>query len=114
MEVGVYLPEDPQGYPLDKTAVDVNVPESYDWRLYDGSISDCVPKEYQMEFYKPTFRSGDMSLEVVEARGREKDTGGMAYRFYVRHDNGVMVGYDCSGVSAEYVWSLVEPTLSAE
>lgn len=111
VEVTVWLPEDPAGYPQDRPAVDVNVPESYDWRLYDGPICDVVPEEYQMEFYMPTFRAEDMSLEVVEARGHGKDTGGMACRFRVRHENGVVVAYDCSGVSAEYVWSLVEPTL---
>ena len=64
-----------------------------------------------MAFYKPAFRAGDMSLEVVKARMRDHDTGGEICHFYVLHDNGVVVGYDCSGVSAEYVWSLVEATL---
>lgn len=111
VEVTVWLPEDPAGYPQDRPTVDVNVPESYDWRLYDGPICDAVPEEYQMEFYMPTFRSQDMSLAVVQAREHEKDTGGMAYRFRVRHESGVVVDYGCSGVSAEYVWGLVEATL---
>lgn len=114
VEVEVFLPEwekVPEQEPIFPDPVDVTVPASYDWRLYDGSISDSVPEEYQANFYKPTFRAEDMSLETVKARGRGKDTGGMAYRFYVRHDNGVVVGYDCSGVTAEYVWSLVEATL---
>lgn len=111
VEVTVWRSEDPQGYPQSEQAVDINVPESYDWRLYDGPICDAVPEEYQMDFYKPAFRSEDMSLEVVQARGHEKDTGGMAYRFFVRHPDGTVVGYDCSRVSAEYVWSLVEATL---
>lgn len=111
VEVVVHLPEgDSTDYYHDQL-VDVSVPESYDWRLYSGSISDSVPEEYRANFYKPAFRAGDMSLEVVKARGRAKDTGGMAYRFYVIHDNGVVVDYECSGVSAEYVWSLVEATL---
>ncbi len=111
VEVTVYLPEDPEGYPQSREPVDVSVPESYDWRLYDIPICDNVPKEYQQDFYKPTFRAGDMSLEVVKARMNEHDTGGEICHFYVRHANGVVVSYDCSGVSAEYVWSLVEPTL---
>lgn len=111
VEVTVWLPEDPAGYPQDRPTVDVNVPESYDWRLYDGPICDVVPEEYQMEFYMPTFRAQDMSLSVVQAREHEKDTGGQAYRFRVCHENGVVVDYGCSGVSAEYVWSLVEATL---
>lgn len=111
VSVTVWLPEDPQGYPQNRRPVDVNVPESYDWRLYDGPICDSVPQEYQMDFYMPSFRAEDMSLAVVEARGHGKDTGGVAYRFRVRHGNGVVVDYDCSGVDAQYVWGLVEATL---
>lgn len=109
--VTVWLPEGQDRYPQSEVPVDVNVPASYDWRLYDGPICDTVPEEYQMDFYMPTFRAQDMSLEVVQARGHEKDTGGMAYCFRVRHDNGVVVDYDCSAVTADYVWSLVEATL---
>lgn len=112
VEVEVYLPEGDSLTGDGRFApVNVSVPASYDWRLYGGPISECVPEAYQMNFYKPTFRAEDMSLSVIEARGREKDTGGMAYRFYVLHENGAVVGYDCSGVSAQYVWSLVEATL---
>lgn len=111
IEVTAWLPEDPQGYPQDQATVDVNVPASYDWRLYDGPICDTVPQEYQMDFYMPAFRAEDMSMAVVQARGHEKDTGGTVYRFRVRHPNGVVVDYDCSAVSADYVWSLVEATL---
>ena len=110
VEVDVHLPEGGEVFP---DPVDVAVPASYDWRLYDGSISDTVPEEYQANFYKPTFRAQDMSLEVVKARMNDKDTGGQSCRFWVLHAGGTVVGYDCSGVSAEYVWSLVEPTLSA-
>ena len=87
------------------------MPESYDWRLYHGPISDTVPEEYRMSFYKPAFRAGDMSLEVVKARMRDHDTGGEICHFYVLHDNGTVVGYDCSGISAQQVWALVEATL---
>lgn len=109
VEVEVYRPEGAQNDRF--VPVDIGVPASYDWRLYDGPICDTVPEEYQLDFYKPTFRAEDMSLETVQSRGHGKDTGGMAYRFYVRHPDGTVVGYDCSGVSAEYVWSLVEATL---
>lgn len=109
VEVEVYRPEGEQNSRF--VPVDINVPESYDWRLYDGPICDTVPQEYQQDFYKPTFRVEDMPPETIQARGRAKDTGGMAYRFYVLHPDGTVVGYDCSGVSAEYVWSLVEDTL---
>ncbi len=108
VEVDVHLPEGVEVFP---EAVDVTVPESYDWRLYEGSISDSVPEEYQGNFYKPAFRAEDMSLEVVKARMRDKDTGGQSCNFWVLHADGTAVGYSCSGVSAEYVWGLVEATL---
>lgn len=112
VEVAVYLPEG-ESFDYTDEPVDVNVPESYDWRLYDIPICDNVPEEYQLNFSKPTFRAGDMSLEVVKARMHPHDTGGEICSFYVLHENGVVVGYNCSGVSAEYVWSLVEATLPA-
>jgi len=111
VEVDVHLPEGGEVFP---DPVDINVPESYDWRLYDGAICDVVPEEYQGNFYKPAFRAQDMSLEVVKARMRDKDTGGESCNFWMLHDNGTAVGYSCSGVSAEYVWSLVEATLDRD
>ncbi len=111
VEVEARLPEgDKEDYAYGDL-VDVTVPESYDWRLYEGSISDSVPEEYRDSFYKPAFRAEDMSLEIVKARMNDKDTGGQSCRFYVIHENGAVVGYNCSGVSAEYVWGLVEATL---
>lgn len=111
VEIDVHLPE---GEDLDyyhTQLVDVNVPESYDWRLYDGPISDTVPPEYRSAFYKPAFRAEDMSLEVIRARMHDHDTGGEICHFYVIHENGVVVSYDCSGVTAEAIWDMIEPTL---
>jgi len=105
VEISIHLPEgEEDGL---SAPVDIQVPESYDWRLYDIPICDNVPEEYQMEFYKPVFRAEDMSLETVKARQVAHDTGGFSYRFYVLHENGVRVGYECSGVSAQFVWELV-------
>ncbi len=109
--VAVCLPEGPADEAQSRTPVDVAVPASYDWRLYGGPICDAVPEEYQADFYQPTFRARDMSLEVVLARADGKDTGGTAYRFRVLHPDGTVVEYDCSGVDAGYVWGLVEDTL---
>ncbi len=111
VEVDVQLPEGDSGDWLLDDLVDVNVPESYDWRLYDGAISDVVPEEYRQSFYAPVFRGADMSLEVVEARMNDHDTGGRSCHFWVLHEDGTVVSYSCSGVSAQYVWSLVERTL---
>lgn len=91
--------------------VDINVPESYDWRLYDGCIADCVPEQYQLDFYSPTFRAEDMSREVIAARGNEKDTGGLSYHFSVLYPDGTVVLYNFSGMTEEQIWRVVEQTL---
>ncbi len=111
VSVEVSLPEGDSNDWLLADLVDVAVPESYDWRLYDGPICDAVPEQYQSAFYKPVFRAEDMSLEVVQARMNAHDTGGQICHFYVLFDNGAVVSYDCAGVTAQYVWSLVEATL---
>ena len=41
-----------------------------------------------------------------------KDNGGESCRFGVLHEDGTMVEYTCSGLTAEQVWALVEPTLN--
>ena len=91
--------------------MDISAPASYDVRLYEIPWADTVPEAYQANFYKPTFRAADMSLAVIEARMIAKDTGGLSCRFFVLHENGTLVGYDCSGLTAEQIWSLTEPTL---
>lgn len=91
--------------------VDVNVPESYDVRLYDIPWCDSVPEEYRQSVNCPTFRAEDMSREVVAARQNEKDTGGYRFLFQVLHEDGTLVEYDLSGVTVDYVWSLVKATL---
>lgn len=42
---------------------------------------------------RPAFRAEDMSLAIVEARGREHDTGGMTCSFDVLHSDGTVVSY---------------------
>ena len=91
--------------------VDINVPESYDARLYDIPWCDSVPEEYRMDFYSVTFRAEDMSLEAVMAREVPHDTGGSSFHFSVLHPNGVLVSYSCDGMTARQVWELVEGTL---
>lgn len=107
VEVQVQLPE---GDAVHQT-VDAGIPASYDTRLYSKPWGDSVPEEYRDSFYSPDFHARDMSLEIIEARGTDKDTGGTAYRFGVLHENGVLVKYSCSGLTAAQVWQLVEPTL---
>jgi hypothetical protein len=58
------------------------------------------------------FRAEDMTLDLVKARGTEKDTGGISYAFAVLHPDGTLVVYYCDGISAEQVWQLVEDTLN--
>lgn len=111
VEVEVYLPEGDSTARFSDSLVDAALPESYDWRLYDGPIHDAVPEEYREHFYAPTFRAEDMSLDVVEARMTAKDTGGESCVFSVLHPNGVAVVYHCAGVSPQYVWDMVAATL---
>lgn len=91
--------------------VDPNEPEAYDLRLYSIPWCDSVPEEYRETVNAPAFKAEDMSLAVVEARGREHDTGGMTYSFDVLHPDGTLVSYHCDGMTAQQVWALVEETL---
>ena len=91
--------------------VDPDEPESYDLRLYSIPWCDSVPEEYRETVDHPAFKAEDMSLAVVEARGREHDTGGMTYSFDVLHSDGTLVSYRCDGMTAQQVWALVEETL---
>lgn len=107
--ISVSLPEDGGGsLPV---PVDIHVPASYDTRLYEIPWCDSVPEEYVLDFFSVTFRAQDMSLEAVRAREVEKDTGGSEFHFKVLHDNGAVVSYTFSGMTAEQVWALVEQTL---
>lgn len=91
--------------------VDPAKPATYDLRLYSIPWCDSVPQEYRETINSPAFRVEDMSLEIVEARGLEKDTGGLRFRFDVLHPDGTLVSYRCDGMTARQVWELVEPTL---
>ncbi len=86
-------------------------PETYDLSLYPIPWCDSVPEEHRETVNDPTFRAEDMSLAVVEARGREHDTGGMTYSFNVLHPDGTLVSYRCDGMTAQQVWEMVEDTL---
>lgn len=87
-------------------------PETYDLRLYTIPWSESVPREYRDTVDLPAFRAEDMSLAIVEARGIEKDTGGLNFRFEVVHPDGTVVSYRCDGMTARQVWELVEETLT--
>ena len=109
VEVDVNLPEG--GFPGSREPVDINVPESYDTRLYEIPWCDSVPEEYRADFYRVTFRAEDLSLDTVMAREVPQDTGGVSFHFNVLHSNGVLVSYSCDGMTVQQVWELVEPTL---
>ena len=91
--------------------VDPDNPASYDLRLYEIPWCDSVPEEHRETVNSPAFRAEDMSLSIVEARGREHDTGGLTYSFDVLHPDGTVVSYRCDGLTAEQVWAMVEETL---
>lgn len=86
-------------------------PETYDLRLYPIPWCDSVPEQYWETVNAPAFRAEDMSLAIVEARGREHDTGGMTWSFDVLHPDGTLVSYRCDGLTAAQVWAMVEETL---
>ena len=96
--------------------VDVNAPEQYDVRLYDIPWSESVPEEYRDTVSSPTFRAEDMSLSVVQARVLFRDDAGEGrtarIRFAVLHPDGTLVQYIGTGLTAEQVWAMVEPTLA--
>lgn len=91
--------------------VDPDEPESYDLSLYPIPWCDSVPEKYRETVDHPAFKAEDMSLGIVETRGREHDTGGMTYSFDVLHPDGTLVSYRCDGMTAQQVWALVEETL---
>lgn len=91
--------------------VDPAEPETYDLRLYSIPWCDSVPEKYRETVDHPAFRAEDMSFSIVEARGREHDTGGMTYSFDVLHPDGTLVSFHCDGMTAQQVWELVEKTL---
>lgn len=90
---------------------DPNDPASYDVRLYDIPWYDSVPEKYQNTIYCPAFHAEEMSLAIIEARGVEKDTGGLKFRFEVVHPDGTVVSYRCDKMTARQVWEMVEETL---
>ena len=108
VSIAVSLPEGELSYAL----ADPDRPEEYDLRLYPIPWSESVPEEYQDTVSMPAFRAEDLTLAVVEARGREHDTGGMTYSFGVLHPSGALVEYRCDGLTAQTVWELVEETLA--
>lgn len=86
-------------------------PETYDLSLYPIPWCDSVPEKYRETVDRPAFKAEDMSLAIVEARGREHDTGGLTYSFDVLHTDGTVVSYRCDGLTAAQVWAMVEETL---
>ena len=108
VSIAVSLPEGELSYAL----ADPDRPEEYDLHLYPIPWSESVPEEYRDTVSMPAFRAEDLTPAVVEARGREHDTGGMTYSFGVLHPSGALVEYRCDGLTAQAVWELVEEALA--
>ena len=87
--------------------VDPEDRQEYDLSLYSIPWSESVPEEYRERVSFPVFRAEDLSLAVVEARGQEKDTGGLSFDFGVLFPSGVTVEYRCDGLTAQAVWAMV-------
>ena len=105
VRISVEFPEGGDDY--GRSPVDVSNLAAYDVRLYEIPWCDSVPAEYQDSVFYPTFRAEDISREIIDARETAKDTGGSHFLFRVLHDNGVLVSYDISGMSADAVWALI-------
>ena len=105
VRIRIEFPEGGDNY--GRSPVDVADPAQYDVRLYEIPWCDSVPAEYQDSVFYPTFRAEDMSRELIDARETAKDTGGSHYLFRVLYDDGVLVSYDLSGMSADAVWALI-------
>ncbi len=92
--------------------VDINAPETWDRRLYSGDFwGEGLSSELLDTLYFPTFRAEDMTRDVIDGRKMPRDTGGDSYQFHILHPDGTAVEYSISGLTADEVWAIVEPTL---
>ena len=56
--------------------VDINVPETYDVRLYEIPYGETVPQEYREVFNHPVFAWEDFSMEILQSRMRTVEDRG--------------------------------------
>lgn len=94
------------------SVVDVDIPQTYDLRLYEIPLTESVPREYWESVNNPVFAAEDLSLEAIESRmisgtGDSGDTDTPRGNFAVLHSDGVLVEFSGRG-TAEEIWNMFE------
>ena len=105
----------PEGGAPEGDTVDVSNPAAYDVRLYSIPWCDSVPEEYWNSVSSPTFRTQDMTREVIAARSRSyQDAGdidGPRINFTIHYPDGTEAFYTSKGLSEDILWAMISPTL---
>ena len=88
--------------------IDPAQPETYDLRLYPQPYTDSVPEELAAQVNDPVFRLEDLTLSLIESRVFDPNEGGQ-YRgnFRILFPNGVVAGFNVTGVSAEEIYEII-------
>ncbi len=94
------------------SVVDVDIPQTYDLRLYEIPLTESVPREYWESVNNPVFAAEDLSLEAIESRmisgtGDSGDTDTPRGNFAVLYSDGVLVEFSGRG-TAEEIWNMFE------
>lgn len=91
--------------------VDVDTPEEYDMGLYTIPWSDSVPGELLQKVNNATFRSDQVTLEIVTARSyqveEQGDASGWRTRIAILYKDNVLVEISSKGPSPEEIYSLI-------
>lgn len=91
--------------------VDIDMPETYDERLYEIPYSETVPQEYRQSMDNPVFAWEDFTLEAVRSRilshDDRGDTDTPRGNFAVLFPDNIVVRFNGRG-TAEEIWEMFE------
>lgn len=91
--------------------VDIDVPETYDERLYEIPYAETVPQEYRQSVDNPVFAWEDFTLEAVRSRilshDDRGDTDTPRGNFAVLFPDNIVVRFNGRG-TAEEIWEMFE------
>ena len=80
--------------------------EKYDFGLYPAeNWYYAVAPENRLTMENPTFRAGELTMELIGARTHSDYDGSALLRFSVLFDSGVLVCVDARGLSPEWVFA---------
>jgi len=89
--------------------VDIDMPETYDERLYEVPYAETVPQEYRQSVDNPVFAQEDFTLEAVRSRmivyDDRGDTDTPRGRFAVLYPGNIVVKFNGRG-TAEEIWEM--------